>query len=464
MKRTLSLLILFLCISLSASAEVSMSNLKTSFAPVVKQTTNSVVNIFTEKVVKRSNRMSPFANDPMFRNFFNDFFTAPMRSRVEKSLGSGVVVTPHGHIVTNYHVIDGADAIKVVFNDAREVSAKLINADKRLDIAVLKLDLEEDEEVEHITFGDSDDLEVGDIILAIGNPYGVGQSVSMGIISALGRSNLGVSQFENFIQTDAAINPGNSGGAMVDSRGYLIGINTAIFTKSGGDMGIGFATPANAVKSIVNSILTTGSVVKPWLGASGQNLTPNLSESLGLRTPTGVLINEVAQGSPAQKAGLQVGDIILEMEGHKINNTFTLNSRIASAQLTDEAKIKIKRNGKEKTLFIQFEALPERNPKDQATLQGRHPLRGYSVEKITPALIHQMDLPLDTKGVVIIATPRKSGMFMSLGLREGDIILSINKTEIRTLKHLEQVLSKRTRTWNITYKRGNSVYRASITQ
>jgi serine protease Do len=462
MKRILSLAVL-LCLSLNTYAEVNMGQLKTTFAPVVKQTTDSVVNIFTEKVIKRGQH-SPFGRDPFFQGFFNDFFTAPMRSRVEKSLGSGVVVTPQGHVVTNYHVIDGADAIKVVFNDAREISAKLINADKRLDIAVLALELEKNETIPHLTFGDSDTLEVGDIILAIGNPYGVGQSVSMGIISALGRSNLGVNQFENFIQTDAAINPGNSGGAMVDSRGYLIGINTAIFTKNGGDMGIGFATPSNAVKAIVESILTTGKVVKPWLGATGQNLTPDLSEHLGLRTPTGVLINEIAHGSPAQKAGLKIGDIILEMDNHKISNTSTLNSRIAMATMTDESKLKIKRNGTNKNLFIQFESLPERNPKDQITIQGRNPLRGFTVEKITPTLTQQMDIPFDTKGVVVISSPQKSYGFMSLGLREGDIILSINKTETKNLNRLQDALSKRTRTWNISYKRGNKVFRTVITQ
>lgn len=459
-KAFLIILSLTLCVSTQSFAAVTATDLKTSFAPIVKQTAGSVVNIFTEKVTQR--RTSPFSNDPFFRGFFDDFFTAPMRSRVEKSLGSGVVVTPKGHVVTNYHVINGATAIKVVFNDGREVDAEVINADKRVDIAVLELNIEE--ETEYLPFGDSDGLEVGDVILAIGNPYGVGQSVSMGIVSALGRSNLGVNQFENFIQTDAAINPGNSGGALVDSNGYLIGINTAIFSKSGGYQGIGFATPINAVKTIVTSILETGSVVRPWLGATGQNLTPDLSESLGLKTPRGVLINEVGDGTPAQKAGLMVGDIIVEMNGFEIDNTFALNSRIAGSSITEESRMKVLRNGKYKELYLQFEALPERSANDQRKLEGRHPLRGVVVEQIGPALIQQLDLPLDATGLVVVTVPNQSYGIMSLGIRPGDILVSINNVEIKKFKDLETVLSKRSRAWNITYKRGNKVYRTMIQQ
>lgn len=452
--------IVLLFVASPALASSSMGQLKTTFAPIVKQTAGAVVNIFTEKVIPE-NRRNSLVNNPSLQNFFDDYFTQPMRSRIEKSLGSGVVVTQYGHIVTNYHVIKDASSIKVVFNDGREFNAQLINADKRTDIAVLSIKLAEDEKVDYLKFGNSKNLEVGDIILAIGNPYGVGQSVSMGIISALGRSNLGMNKFENFIQTDAAINPGNSGGAMVDSNGLLVGINTAIFSKNGSYQGIGFATPVNVVKTIVESILVNGKVSKPWFGANGQNLTVGLAETLGLKKVTGVLINEISNTSPAQKSGLLVGDIILKINNNKVNNTYNLNSTIATISLTEEAELTILRNGKEKKLYVQFEEIPERRAENQITLQGRHPLRGTIVEKITPALIQQLNMPLNTKGVMVIANRKLSGAY-GANLKQGDIIISINKVAINNLQTLQKVLAKRSRYWNISYKRGNKLLHAKI--
>ena len=291
-----------------------------SFAPIVRATSPAVVNIYTSKVVhQRGNRLF---DDPFFRRFFGDSFpfsVGPSRDRVENSLGSGVILRADGIVVTNHHVIGGADEIKVVLNDKREFGADILLSDERTDLAVLKLK-DPKGELPVIQFGDSEDLEVGDLVLAIGNPFGVGQTVTSGIVSGLARTSVGISDFRSFIQTDAAINPGNSGGALVDIKGRLVGINTAIFSKSGGSQGIGFAVPANMVRRVVSSAIAGEPLIRPWLGFSGRDVDAEISEAIGLKTPGGVIVENVHPTGPAAEAGLQRGDVIVEVEGRPVDD------------------------------------------------------------------------------------------------------------------------------------------------
>ncbi|MBT3702547.1 MAG: trypsin-like serine protease, partial [Alphaproteobacteria bacterium] len=295
----------------------SRQQVQLSFAPLVKRVRPAVVNIYTRKVVKKSFR-SPFFNDPFFKRFFGEKFAlgAP-RERIQNSLGSGVIVRADGLVVTNHHVIKGADEITVALADRREFAAEIVVKDERTDLAVLRID-PRGEVLSHLELIDSDNLEVGDLVLAIGNPFGVGQTVTSGIVSALARTQVGVADFASFIQTDAAINPGNSGGALVTMGGKLAGVNTAIFSRSGGSNGIGFAIPANMVRSVIDGAVSGGEIVRPWLGASGQAVTRDIAQAQGLDRPGGVLINSLFKGGPAQNAGLKVGDIVTAVDDHEI--------------------------------------------------------------------------------------------------------------------------------------------------
>ena len=328
-----------------------------SFADAAKASSPAVVNIFTSKVASKSKsqkRGDPNQNEPWFRFFFGD--QAPEEPR--SSLGSGVIVSPQGIILTNHHVIDGADEIEVAFADGRKRNAKLIGSDPETDIAVLKIDATD--LPAPITLGKMESVQVGDVVLAIGNPFGVGQTVTSGIVSALGRNQLGINTFENFIQTDAAINPGNSGGALVDTKGNLIGINTAIYSRSGGNMGIGFAIPINTAKQVMESILTNGSVTRGWIGVEPQNLSKELAESLNIPLSTsGVLITGVLNGGPADKAGMKPGDVLTQVNGQKVNDVVTLLNRIAQTVPGDEAKVTLLRKGKEMTLQVQVGKRPK---------------------------------------------------------------------------------------------------------
>ena len=328
-----------------------------SLAEAAKVSSPAVVNIFTSKVNKRkpSKKGAPHQNEPWFQFFFGD--QAP-NDEPSSSLGSGVIVSPQGIILTNHHVIEGADEIEVAFADGRKRNAKLIGSDPETDIAVLKIDATD--LPNPITLGKMESVQVGDVVLAIGNPFGVGQTVTSGIVSALGRNQLGINTFENFIQTDAAINPGNSGGALVDTKGNLIGINTAIYSRSGGNMGIGFAIPINTAKQVMESILTNGSVTRGWIGVEPQNLSKELAESLNIPANTiGVLISGVLDGGPADKAGMKPGDVLLEVNGQKVGDVVALLNRIAQANPGEEAKVALLRKGKEITLKVQVGKRPK---------------------------------------------------------------------------------------------------------
>jgi serine protease DegQ len=338
-------------------ASESISQNPGSLAEAARVSSPAVVNIFTSKINKKkpSKKGAPHQNEPWFQFFFGD--QAPS-DEPSSSLGSGVIVSSQGIILTNHHVIEGADEIEVAFADGRRRNAKLIGSDPETDIAVLKIDATD--LPSPITLGKMESVQVGDVVLAIGNPFGVGQTVTSGIVSALGRNQLGINTFENFIQTDAAINPGNSGGALVDTKGNLIGINTAIYSRSGGNMGIGFAIPINTAKQVMESILTNGSVTRGWIGVEPQNLSKELAESLNLpKDTTGVLISGVLEGGPADKAGIKPGDVLTQVNGQALNDVATLLNRIAQTSPGDEAKINLLRKEKLMTLKVQVGKRPK---------------------------------------------------------------------------------------------------------
>ncbi|MFV8605393.1 Do family serine endopeptidase [Ralstonia pseudosolanacearum] len=318
-----------------------------SYAEAAKVAMPAVVNIFSSKNAPKRN--NPQANaDPWFRFFFGDRLPE-QRQEPTASLGSGVIVSPEGYILTNHHVVDGADEIEVALTDGRKANAKVVGTDSETDLAVLKISLTN---LPAITLGRLENVRVGDVVLAIGNPFGVGQTVTMGIVSALGRSHLGINTFENFIQTDAAINPGNSGGALVDAEGNLLGINTAIYSRSGGSLGIGFAIPVSLAKQVMESIISTGSVVRGWIGVEPQDVTPEIAESFGLSRKDGALIAAVVQGGPADRAGLRPGDILINVNGESIQDTTALLNSIAQLKPSTEAKVTVSRKGKPVELTI----------------------------------------------------------------------------------------------------------------
>jgi len=309
----------------------------------------SVVNIFTSKEVRAPSH--PFMDDPFFQRFFGDRFGP----RTERSLGSGVIVSPEGYILTNHHVVEAASEIQVALMDGRNAEARIIGSDPESDLAVLKIDLDE---LPSITFGESEKARVGDIVLAIGNPFGVGQTMTMGIIGALGRSQVGINTFENFIQTDAAINPGNSGGALTDTSGNLIGINTAIYSRSGGSLGIGFAIPVDAAKQIMQQIIETGGVVRGWLGVSMQDLTPELAESFGLKKAGGALIAGVLKNGPADDAGIKPGDVLVAVNGKPVFNSSEMLNMVASLAPGKSAALTILRNGGQQDIQVRIGKRP----------------------------------------------------------------------------------------------------------
>jgi len=311
-----------------------------SYSDAVRKAVPSVVNIFTSKEIKTPRH--PFLDDPLFRHFFGDRLEEePQRAA---SLGSGVIVSPKGYILTNHHVVEAADEIEVALIDGKKFKAKAVGSDPETDIAVLQV---EGGPVPAITFGDADALRVGDVVLAIGNPFGVGQTVTMGIVSALGRSQLGINTFENFIQTDAAINPGNSGGALIDSAGNLVGINTAIYSRSGGSLGIGFAIPASSAKNVMEQIIQTGGVTRGWIGVEAREITPEMGESLRLGTVNGVLIEGVLRGGPAERAGLKPGDVLVAIEGKPVKDPNSMLNLVAALVPGKPASIRLRRDNKD---------------------------------------------------------------------------------------------------------------------
>lgn len=418
-----------------------------NFVGVVKAATPAVVNIATSRTVKHGQpgEGSPFMDDPFFRHFFGEEFFRRFqipRERRENSLGSGVIVSADGYIITNNHVVAKADEIKVLLNDKREFKGKVVGADPKTDLAVIKI---EGKDLPVIPWGNSDALEVGEYVLAIGNPFALNSTVTLGIVSAVGRANVGIADYEDFIQTDAAINPGNSGGALVNSRGELVGINTAIFSRSGGYMGIGFAVPSNMTRTVMDSLVKRGKVVRGWLGVSIQELTTDLAKQFGLTDAKGALVSEVLPDSPASAAGLQSGDVITGFNGKKIDSTSTLRNTVAATSIGSKVKVEVLRD--KKTVVV--EAKITEQPKEIAegsdesvTGDGKNTaLAGVEARSLTPDVARQLDLPSGTSGVVV-ANVLPGSAAEQAGLQSGDVITEIGKQPVRNVADFRRLAGK----------------------
>jgi serine protease Do len=430
----------------------SRAEIAFSFAPVVKKVAPAVVNIYTRKVVE-GRAASPFMNDPFFQQFFgNQFGFGIPEKRVQSSLGSGVIIGADGLIVTNNHVIQDSDQITVVLNDRREFPAKVVTADDRIDLALLRIDTG-GLRLPTLPLADSDQLQVGDLVLAIGDPFGVGQTVTSGIISALARTQVGISDYGFFIQTDAAINPGNSGGPLVTMEGKVAGINSAIFSKTGGSVGIGFAIPANMVAAFLAAEKTGGHLQRAWIGVKGESVGVDMAEGLGLSHPTGVVVDEIYPGGPAARAGLQQGDVILAVNGKEVDDQGSLQFRLATLAAGGEATLTVQRTRQEMTLPVRPVPPPETPPAQRTELTGAEPLAGATVANLSPAVADQLQLADEWHGVVIVKT-RRSGYAYRLGLEKGDIIEAVNGRHTATVADLQDALTAADGSWEITFNRG----------
>ncbi len=428
----------------------SQIEMQLSFSPVVREAAPAVVNIHATKA--RAPQESPFFDDPFFRRFFDGRPFGMPRNRMRSSLGSGVVVDPSGIVVTNDHVIKGADEVKVVLPDGREYRADILIRDESTDLAVLRV-RDADERLDALDFADSDDIEVGDLVLAIGNPFGVGQTVTSGIVSAVARTDIGVNDLSFFIQTDAAINPGNSGGPLVDMQGDIIGLNTAIFSRSGGSHGIGFAIPSNMVRAVVAQALAGSTEIeRPWIGASFQRVTHDIAESLGLSRPRGALVTDVERRSPADRAGLKRGDIILRVDGRRISNPAALEYRLAVLGIGETARLIVLRRGQRLQVSLPLRRAPETVPADRTLVSGPSPLSGATVANISPRIAQQVGLPRKSEGVVVLDVEPRSRA-ARLKLRRGDIVLSVQGRSIASVDGLEDIVSRARRVWRLTIDR-----------
>jgi len=428
----------------------SREQLQFSFAPVVRKTAPAVVNVYSRRTVRTA--ASPLFDDPLFRRFFgeNAPFTAPAE-RVQRSLGSGVLVASDGTIVTNHHVIKDAEEVTIVLADRREFEAKVLRSDERTDLAVLKIDVK-GEQLPFLELRDSDELEVGDLVLAIGNPFGVGQTVTSGIVSALARTAVGISDFRFFIQTDAAINPGNSGGALVGLDGRLAGINTAIFSRSGGSVGLGFAIPSVMIKAVLAGAGSEARIIRPWLGVSGQPVTAEIAASLGLKRPMGVLLKEVTASGPAAQAGLRVGDIVQSINGHEVEDAEALRFRVATLPVGGSARLATFRAGTHREVEVVLTAPPEDPPRDISELAGKTPLSGATIANLSPALADELGLDSAARGVIILAVTGRSPA-ARVGFAGGDILATINGRNVTSVAQTRQLLAETARQWQLAIRR-----------
>jgi serine protease Do len=411
----------------------------TSYAPIVKEVLPSVVNISTSKVVK-ANEDAMDQMDPMFRQFFGQGGMEAPKDRREKALGSGVIVSPEGYILTNNHVVDGATDVKVTLSDKREFKARVVGADPKTDVAVLKIDAGN---LAPLTIGDSSKVEVGDVAIAVGDPFGVGQTVTKGIISAKGRGGLGIEDYEDFLQTDAPINPGNSGGALVNDRGELIGINTAIISHgSGGSQGIGFAVPANLARQVMDQILKNGKVVRAYLGILPQDVTPTMAKAFGEKDAKGVVVGDVTPSSPAQENGIERGDIILELNGKPVNDSNQLRNSISMMPPGTSVKLKTLRNGSERDVTVKLAEMPTETAKLNSQEEGgNQALDGVEVSNLNPEIAKELGLPSSTTGVVVNGVDPSSKMAES-GLRRGDVIQEVNHQSVKNVSEFQSALKK----------------------
>ena len=440
-------------LSVSAQAQVlerrvpTQAELRLSYAPVVKRVAPAVVNVYAAKVVRNRNLLF---DDPIFRRFFG--VPGGGRPQVQRSLGSGVIVDRSGLVVTNVHVIEGADDVKVALADKREFPAEVVLKDKRTDLAVLRIK-DANERFPFLEFANSDALQVGDVVLAIGNPFGVGQTVTHGIVSALARTKIGITDYQFFIQTDAPINPGNSGGALVDLSGRLVGLNTLIFSRSGGSQGVGFAIPANMVRVVVASAEHGGkAVARPWLGAKLQSVTPDIADSLGLKRPAGALVANVVPEGPAAKAGLKPGDLIVSVDGQAVDDPDAFDYRFATKPLGGSARLNLLRKGHDMNVTVALQSAPE-TPRDEITIHSHSPFAGATVANLSPALADELQLDNANHGVVILDVEGRSPAD-NVGFRRGDIIVSVNGREIEKTRDLDHAAGIPSPTWRVRIRRG----------
>ncbi|WP_299015021.1 Do family serine endopeptidase [uncultured Caulobacter sp.] len=422
------------------------ASMKASFSPVVKKAAPAVVNVASRRVVRQ--RVDPFW----------DFFMgggAP-REQVQGSLGSGAIVRADGVIITNHHniegIVEGNGDITVQLADRREFPATVLLDDPRADLAVLKIDTK-GERLPVMAIDDQEQLEVGDLVLAMGNPFGVGQTVTNGIVSALARTDVGAADFGSYIQTDAAINPGNSGGPLVDMDGDLVGINTFIISRSGSSSGVGFAIPAAVVKQVVNAALGGGhSVVRPWLGVKGQAVTAEIARSLGMTAPRGVLVAQVYPGSSADRAGLKEGDVILSIDGQAVNDEGGGAFAIGTHKVGDRVPMQIRRGERDQTLTVRAEAAPDTPARDERVIKGRNPFDGATVVNLSPAVAQDLGVdPFAGRGVLI--TRIGQGYALNAGLRPGDFVREINGRPINSVADLNAAVTAQGRAWNVTIER-----------
>jgi serine protease Do len=429
-----------------------------AFSEIVSTVSPSVVNISTTKVVRKDT--GPFFDDPFF-DFFSPFhdFGAPKKWK-ERSLGSGVIVSPDGYIITNYHVVEKSDEIKVTFFDKRTFKGHIVGADPKTDIAIIRIDAGK---LPVLSWGDSDKLQVGEFVLAIGSPYGLSNTVTMGIISAVGRANVGIADYEDFIQTDAAINPGNSGGPLVNIRGELIGINTAIFSRTGGYQGIGFAVPSNMVRLVMDQLIQKGKVTRGWIGVTIQELTPELAQQFGLKKSKGALVSDVAKESPAAKAGIIRGDIIIEFNGKEVKDVSSLRNLVSQSKAGSDITLKLLRGGKEMTVQVNIIELPrevaEGVPDSLPDESEVKVLTGLAVMDLTKEIIRQLGFNKEEKGVVVVRVEPGSPADEA-EIKKGDIIKEINKKEIDNLTTYNKVLAstKRTESMLLFINRGGKKF------
>jgi len=416
-----------------------------SFAPLVKATAPAVVNVYASQQARQVR--SPFEGDP----FFEQFFGRQAQPRAKSSLGSGVLVDPSGLVVTNYHVIKDADEVKVATSDGREFESKVLLKEESVDLAILKI--EGSEAFATVNLGDSDALQVGDLVLAIGNPFGVGQTTTSGIVSALARTHIGVSDFGSFIQTDAAINPGNSGGALINMQGQVIGINTAIFSRSGGSIGIGFAIPSNMVNAVLAAAKNGADhFERPFIGATFEPVTAQIAEALGMARPSGALIADIADDGPAATAGLKPGNVVLSINGAPIENVDVLGYRLATQAIGATVKLDVLRQGQEEKIDVVLARTPEGGDDMAMEIAGNSPFAGVKVAKLSPRLAQQLGVKGEGEGVAIVDLAQGSPAD-SIGFQPGDIVRAINGQLIDSPARLKQATSQRTRMWRFTIER-----------
>ncbi|SON56047.1 Periplasmic pH-dependent serine endoprotease DegQ precursor [Hartmannibacter diazotrophicus] len=437
------------------SAEIQLS-----FAPVVKKVAPAVVNVYATREVQQ--QRSPLFDDPFFRRFFGgNGQVFPPQRRQQNSLGSGVIVDPSGVIITNAHVIIDDSEVKVALADRREFECDVVLKDKDLDLAVLKI-RDPKGELPFAQIGESDSLEVGDIVLAIGNPFGVGQTVTQGIVSALARTRVGVADYQYFIQTDAAINPGNSGGALVNMSGQVVGINTAIYSRGGGSNGIGFAIPSDMVKVVLDSARHGDQVKLPSIGADLQPVTAQIAESLGLDRPSGLLIASIDPGGPAEKVGLEPGDRIVSLDGEDVSDPRVFNYRLATIGVGKVAKLVVDRDGQTMAIDIRLQAPKSVERPSEVRVSVRGPFTGTTIADMTPAIAQSLGLPRDEARGVIIAEVDPRSQIARVGFQPGDVILSVNGDDIGSTQDFLRAAGQQPLLWRVTINRRGRIIRLAF--